>query len=173
MFSIFILPTLSPALLGSSSFFRPHSTEPGSLKASPWAKICQSCLCVIPSSLCFSPTAHAVTSESSGEITATGRLQPGITSCWDGPTTQQGTENLCFFILCQCLPLSFYLSFTLFLPLFLTWQKKQQRNKSSYFYSKRGIAVETTQKPTSSQLQGKNKQVDLCCPQDGNLIKHK
>lgn len=44
--------------------------------------------------LCRSPAAHAVASESSGEITATGRLQPGITGCRDGPAPQQGSSSL-------------------------------------------------------------------------------
>lgn len=40
----------------------------------------------------FPPAAHAVTSESSGEITPAGRLQLGIAGCRDGPTAQQGAR---------------------------------------------------------------------------------
>lgn len=60
--------------------------------------MCQTFLSVIPSSLCFSPAAHAVASESSGEITATSRFQPGITGCRDGPATQQGTDTFIFLV---------------------------------------------------------------------------
>lgn len=95
MFSVlgsFLLPSsLSLLLILFSSF---SAVEPGSSKASPWAKMCQTFLSVIPSSLCFSPAAHAVASKGSREITATGRLQPRITNCWDGPAPQQGTETL-------------------------------------------------------------------------------
>lgn len=49
--------------------------------------------CLIPSSFSPSPSAHAVAPESSGEITAAGRLQPGVPDRGDGPVAQPGTEK--------------------------------------------------------------------------------
>lgn len=77
-------------LLCSSSSFSLHTAEPSSSEAESRGKMCHSCFHVIPSSLRFSPAAHAVTSESSGEITAAGRLQLGVAGRGDGPATQQG-----------------------------------------------------------------------------------
>lgn len=75
--------------------------------------MCQAFLTVIPSSLSFSPAAYAVASESSGEITAAGRLQPGITGGGDGPAPQQGADSSASLSLSVAVCLSFVLSFTL------------------------------------------------------------
>lgn len=76
-------------------FFSPAAEVWVAAKTSPEATLCQTFL---PNTFIFlfPSEAHVIASQSSGEITATGWLQPGITGRWDGPATQQGANPLVF-----------------------------------------------------------------------------